>query len=263
VGITFTEFYELFNKLDWSDISQNQIIPSIQRLLITLIWMRQYCTFKFLAWIFHCDHTTIGRIVNQILDKLWTITQSTITIPSLSTRISTSKRVWKYLVVMITDGTEQQIYQSTKKQQANITFSGKKKKHTFTKLLFVSPTGKIWFLSQSYPGSITDINLSEFPENFLNNKLTEDEWIIGDRGFNKLEWIQILSYSGFVNGPYAKEFLQIRCVVENTIAAVKKWKICSLPFRKTLVCMDKTAQFHHKIWTICCGLYNMYHKSLR
>jgi hypothetical protein len=62
---------------------------------------------------------------------------------------------------------------SVKKEKANITYSGKKKKHTFTKLVAVSPAGRFWFISGkkqlafvliTCSGSVSDQNLSGFPE---------------------------------------------------------------------------------------------------
>jgi hypothetical protein len=261
IGLSLTQFDNLFSKINWNQETSNQYFSHTESLVITLLWMRQYPTLKFLAWIYQCDSSTIGRVITNTLNKLWEFTKNIIRVLPFTTRLLTAKNIWKYLVVMVIDGTEQNIYQSSKKIQANITFSGKKKHHTFTKLLFVSPTGSIWYLSPSYPGSVSDINLSSFPENFIYQNLTDEEWIIGDSGFNGLEWAKILSYSSFKSGPYSKEYLKIRSVVENTIAAVKKWKICSLTFRKTLTSLDKTREHHHKIWTfvVVCIFYIMNH----
>ena len=44
----------------------------------------------------------------------------------------------------------------------------KKKYNTFTKLLAVTKEGFIWFICKSFPGSLNDINLSNFPSNKIS-----------------------------------------------------------------------------------------------
>lgn len=156
VGINMNQFWDLFKKFDWNEneSSRNATLMPPTQLLITLIWFRQYISMKFLAWIFEVDSSTICRIIGKIMEKLYTILHFNINIPLLLNRIESGSRIGNFLVTMVIDGTEQQIYESLDAKKKNITYSGKKHKHTFTKLIGVSLQGRIWFLSQSYTGKL-------------------------------------------------------------------------------------------------------------
>lgn len=69
-----------------------------------------------------------------------------------------------YYTQFVVDGFEQSIYSSSNEHVKNATFSGKKKKHTFTKLLFVTTNGWVVKLGDSYPGSKNDLNLADMPK---------------------------------------------------------------------------------------------------
>jgi hypothetical protein len=239
-----------------------------------MIWLRQYPSLKLLAWIFGVDASTICRTIQDVTKELWNSLGPKLQFPSLVERIEHGKRLGKYFIVLVIDGSEQQILESVVKKKGNITFSGKKKFHTFTKLIGVAPNGRIWFISKSFPGKrlssqvnilgkVSDINLSEMPENFIFNLLTEDEWIMADRGFGGLIHLKILSYHNFKGTDLDKPFLSICSVEENAIAMIKKWKICDLQLRKNLGDMEVTLEFHHQIWVICAILCNLYYEPLR
>jgi hypothetical protein len=101
------------------------------------------------------------------------------------------------------------------------------------------------------------------PENFIFIKLTEQEWIMADRGFNGLAYLKILSYQDFKDTELDSLFLSIRSVVENSIAMIKKWRVCDAQFRKNLSDIGSVLDFHHKTWVICGALCNMYNLKLR
>jgi hypothetical protein len=71
---------------------------------------------------------------------------------------------------------------SLKRKEQSL-YSGKKRKHTFTILIGVTPKGHILFVSLTYNGSNNDLNLIEYPENHVWNYITEDEYIMADKGF--------------------------------------------------------------------------------
>ena len=112
-------------------------------------------------------------------------------------------------------------------------------------------------------GSVNDINLSEFPENFIYQKLTQFEWIMADRGFKGLMHLRILSYSEFKDSIDSRLYKSIRSVVENHIGMIKKWKICDLQFRNNLGKMNVTLEYHHQVWVVCAILDYLFGLSLR
>lgn len=112
-------------------------------------------------------------------------------------------------------------------------------------------------------GSVNDLNLSEMPENFIYRQLTEDEWIMADRGFGGLMHFKILSYHNFKGTDLDSTFLSICSVVENSISMIKKWRVCDLQFHKNLGDMELSLESHHQFWVICAVLCNMYSLALR
>jgi hypothetical protein len=232
-------------------------------LILTLMWLKHSLTHAFLAWLAGVSKSTITRNLNSMLDALYLDLLDEVKITPFNERFLNGKYLWRYFVTIIVDGTEQPINESKKSMIKNITYSQKKKQHSFTKLIAVTPQGKIVFLSNSYFGSICDKNLCEFPENHLNKKITNGEWIIGDSGFAGLTHLKILSYSTFKNTEYSKTYLKIRSVVENSIAMIKDFKICKYQFRKQFNDIEETKLYHHKVWMVVAALCNLYHDNLR
>ena len=94
---------------------------------------------------------------------------------------------------LVVDGMGHEINLCSDEYIKKSTFSGKKKYNTFTKLIAVTKEGFIWFISKSYPGSINDINLCNFPSNQIYKYLSPDEKIAGDEGFKGLEHFSIMT----------------------------------------------------------------------
>lgn len=117
--------------------------------------------------------------------------------------------------------------------ESNALFSGKKGYHTFTKLIGVSPSGRILYLSHSYQGSVSDINFAKMQENCWYQDFTDEEWIMGDKGFKGLDKLhntitpKVGKELGDEQQEYNKGVARVRIIVENAILAIKKWKICS------------------------------------
>jgi len=108
--------------------------------------------------MFGVDQATIAQTINSVIQEMWVSLQSKLVIPDLNTRIKKGRRLGKYFISVIVDGSEQQILESLSKRKKSVTFSGKKKFHTFTKLIGILPNGRIVFISLSLPGNILQIN---------------------------------------------------------------------------------------------------------
>ena len=231
VGISKENFEDLYNKLSWKEEDFKKKLIPLHQLLITMIWLRLYSSLKLLSWIFKIDISTISRYILNILDKLYDVMETEVYIPEKEHRLSQGQFLRRFHITMVLDGTEQKIVTSTCKKKTKITFSGKKKSDTFTKLVGVGLDGQIWYLSPSYGGHLNDLNLVDLAENSIYSKfLTKEEWIIADRGFNGQIKRHILSFNYFKNTEDESVFLKYRSVVENSIAKIKKWQICSLKF---------------------------------
>jgi hypothetical protein len=168
----------------------------------------------------------------------------------------------KMIVQFIVDGFEQQIYASTADDIRHVTFSGKKQKHTFTKLIIVTTNGWICKLSDSYAGSVSDLNLSRFPDANILEHLKEGCIIIGDKGFRGLLDLKIVTIDE-INYDNESSFLEVRCTVENVIMKIRKWKIVDDRYRKPIKDFEEALQLHHKLICAICCLVNLFNTPLR
>jgi hypothetical protein len=111
--------------------------------------------------------------------------------------------------------------------------------------------GRIYFVGKSFGGSLSDKNLYDLPDNWIHQKLESFETIIADKGFrgtnlffnfhfsNLFFLIGCEVYHSFLlpkkkEGEYNlsidiynRDFKAIRCIIENSIGEIKKWKITS------------------------------------
>jgi hypothetical protein len=215
--------------------------------------------------MFDVSESTVYRWIHFVLKEMEKCSHicESVYFPDFEERKKLSQQLWKYKIVLIIDGTEQKLMESITPGVKNTTYSGKKHQHSFTKLIAVLPNGRIAFISESYVGSLTDNNLVIFPENNLLAKLEDNEYIIGDQGFQGLFEYGVISYSTFKNGLYNKEFLKIRSVVENSISQIKNWRVCKDIFRKNFEDLEECRIFHERVWKIVSALCNLFHKPLR
>lgn len=189
------------------------------------------------------------------------IFKESIHIPNLAIRYKSWFRIENELYSVIIDGLEQRITSSSDKEVSFHSFSGKKKYHSFTKLLGVNQFGKIWFISRSYLGSLNDLNLASFPENFIFNKLTKKEKIMGDNGFRGLKNLNI--YTEFEDEKLSSQFKHYRSVVENVIAHIRIFKICSDTFKCFDTTLEKDLKKHERIYRVVCSILNLYRLPIR
>jgi hypothetical protein len=265
IGLSKRNFEDLVTRLEKSSLISTsddacKKASFKKQLAITLLYLRQGVTFPLLSWIFEMSEATVKEYTTKIINKLYDYFRDEITFPKFDVRKETKKRYQDRDVAVIIDGVEQPIHSPIDRTLSSVTFSGKKKRHTVTKLICVLPTGRICYLSPSYFGSITDGNLASMPENNIAAKLKENEWIMADRGFRGLEHRKIFTYTNLTPFSLQKKFKKIRVRVENTIGEVKKWKICSMIFPSRIGTWGRREflRWHDKIWVVCGGLVNVY-----
>jgi hypothetical protein len=88
------------------------------------------------------------------------------------------------LITMVLDGSEQQCSIPVKRTTSDRFYSGKKSKHTISKLVVASPSnGQILWISKSYQGSCSDLQIAEFKSNHFWEKADKSEHLIADKGF--------------------------------------------------------------------------------
>jgi len=252
-------------------------LSSYDQLLLLLLFLRQYPIESLLAFIFDISQSSVSFYINHSLDILHSHMSKKIIWPSYESRNEKAVCLSGAKVTIIIDGSEQQICTFSNKQLEQFFYSAKKSKHTLTVLLACSPTGIIYFLSKSYPGSRSDLTLYNLHENSLHLKMEESEYICGDPGFIGLQKIHPLIVPferSVINDPsispelkdsrakFSNHVSRYRTVVENVFAHIKKWKACSDRFRyhdNPDLMMEK----HNKIWRTCAGLMNTFISPLR
>ena len=170
-------------------------------------------------------------------------------------------------VTIVLDGTEQQIYKPIDNENEKLVYSGKKKYHSLSKLIACSPKGRIYWISQSYEGSKTDASLYLLSENWIHNKITNNEYIIADKAWQGWANERIISpIKGKLNEKnkkYNNKLASIRIIVENVIEKIKEWKICKFTLRIKTSDLQNAFNFHDKVWTVCVGLHNLFHANQR
>lgn len=288
VGISITNFNDLYSKV--GNVLANTTVfghikgiggraPKIDaqgRLLLTLIWMRHYTTESLLEWIFEIPAKQVHTYIRSSVGVLFTSLRNTLHFPSYSNRMRQSIPWRGRYIVIVIDGTEQHILKPHLSMFERLVYSGKKRKHTLTKLLMVSPSGIIYYLSPSYPGSCTDQVLLAMQENAVYDWITWGECILGDAGFKNLAKLSktkcqyVLPYDEHTkpawtveDEKFMSELKSIRTIVENVISHIKKWRICKDRFRSRCSNFQQFLDFHHEIWVVVAALVNLYEHNLK
>jgi len=151
----------------------------------------------------------------------------------------------------------------------------KKEKYTVTKLIGVSPQGKLMMYSRSYRGALNDMNLAKKPFSIsLVQGFEEKEAVGADKGFVGLGnvWnVEVVTpfkkrkQKGNANRKSLKHsqkkwnqsFKTIRTVVENYFSQLKDFKILRHKLRVNGT-VDEMTEKHHRIWTVCAGIMDQF-----
>lgn len=179
-----------------------------------------------------------------------------------------SHQDYQILITLIGDNTEQEICTFNESVAENATYSGKQGMNTFTRFHAVSPRGKIYHASISYPGCMNDQQTSHLVK--LEKRIDQDEGYMVDSGYSGITGDNIIrKRSGKLSANDKEWNLKIdkmRVVIENHFCYMKKWHILSDPFRMKLTKkndLDHIFQVHHEYWMIACALYNEFGPPLR
>jgi hypothetical protein len=172
----------------------------------------------------------------------------------------------------IIDGTEQQVLISQNKSIEMSTYSGKKGKHTFSIMIAVTPDVHLCYISNSYVGSKTDLNIYMMPENQVHKFLEHDQWICFEKGYRgvahqfKNVILPFLGKWHSLNSEKLKfnsEHSAMCAVVENFNKECKRFKICSNLFRVRTSNLEYARKIHNEVWTVVSGMVNEFVSSLR
>ncbi|KAL9646313.1 hypothetical protein ABK040_014466, partial [Willaertia magna] len=285
-GINKNQFHQLLNIFE-SEIScltlnegklkqyqgRSRNLSYAEQLLMFLVWIRHYVSNSFLSWMFGIAKGKVSIYNISSLNCLYNLfkTKLEIMLPyNIREKFIVNFNGASFSVLF--DGSEQQISVSKEKNIEQVTYSGKKKLHTFTKLVACSPNGFIYFISSSYAGSKNDQQIYNMEENHIHTSLKAHEFIGANKGFTgvysywKNTIIPYLSSDDLLTveeKTFNNEFAHYRIVIENVFSNFKKFKIYQYVFRSKTKNLDKALQLHHKVWIIVGGLLNSFRMPLR
>lgn len=272
-GITVQNFNEIYELAERHYIKErNQIYSLKVQIFLTLIYLRIFPPQFFLAFTFQIPLSSLSRIIQKgkdILLKVVTINKW-IKWESEDYRYKHMVRFKGCNLTALVDGVEQRIYKSGNREIERSHYSGKKRFHSFTKLIVVTPRGTILFLSQSTPGAQNDLNLVQKQENKFWLRMSKNEAFGGDKIFaglaGKTSGVKLVTpitkkeLLSDEEVTFNNQFSSYRIVVENVIRSIKCWKSCADQFRAK---GESNYIDHECTWTICASLYNHFVAPIR
>jgi hypothetical protein len=204
------------------------------RLLMGMIWLRQYPTYEVLGFIFDLHKSNICRNLQGVLAVLREQLRDEVEWPDKTHRKQKMEQFMEEFteVAAIVDATEQPTQRPQDAERQKQYYSGKKKRHTLKTQMVVGPDGEIMDVSETVPGSQHDKKL--YDESGVGDQLDEDEAMMGDSGFqgiqkdHKAVLPDKKPKGGELTDAQKKRnhrISQKRIVVENTIAQVKTFRV--------------------------------------
>ena len=236
-----------------SDRSNGIKLTPIMQLVGILLYLRYHHPDCLLSFLFGIPRRSWCRYRKSIIKTLAENLQQFITLSTYQNRLREGTKVLGKPVTLIIDGFEKCVTKSTQKKWESITWSQKKKQNSFNTIIMVSPlTKRIRFMSKPQGGSKDDNSIVKDELENINKWLCDEDIIIGDEGFNGLEYLKIhtipnrSSQSGV-----RKNFNEKRALVENAICDLRDWKF----MQDRLKCFISDG-------TTFESQRNMYHESL-
>ncbi len=144
---------------------RNWALDAPTRLLMALVWLKVYPTWQVLAYLFGVEERTARRSTRDVLSVL----ERMATFPLEQRERGRAKPGKALETVMeehpelevLLDSREQRIRRPTGWQEQRPYYSGKKKAHTLKMQATVSVEGRVQAVSESAPGSTSDLALLE------------------------------------------------------------------------------------------------------
>lgn len=267
-GISIAEFVNLYRKLEpvyqererkrLSRRNRQRAIGggsdytlSLQdRLLMTLVWMRLYLTTSATGFLFGVHKSTVSRNTRAILACLEGLGEDTLgwdDRPGKSRSVAEVMREYSDMLAIV-DATEQRVERSKDYETQKKHYSGKKKTHTRKTQIIVNEHGVIRHVSRSVPGSMNDLEL--FRQSGAVEQIPETVTVGGDKGYQGMHNVMpeqsvVTPHKASRGHPLDeeqkrmnREYSSIRIVVENTICALKHFRILADRFRHAMSLYD-------------------------
>ncbi len=233
---------------------------SIQdKLVMLLVYYRLNLTCELIGHLFGLDQSNVSRNIRYLEPAV----RKSIPIPSKlyadSKKISNMQQLQEFFpeLIVMTDGTEQQIPRPKDRTKRKTHYSGKKKRHTVKNQITINLKGEIIHKPPHSPGRRNDYAILKIKHPILSEGLM----VFYDLGYLGVEkdfpdQISILPYKkkkgkelSISQKEWNKIQSKIRIKVEHAISKIKKFRINSDTFRNRLCRYDIISD-------IVCGLVN-------
>jgi hypothetical protein len=231
----------LMTEHELTELKSSRAISKIEKLLLFFMKLRYNDPFTRLGRLFHIHRTTASEIFHDVLgkfyslakDRLWWFSRAEIdaTMPESFKRLFPKTRV-------IIDASEVVIENTADVDQAVLSYSQYKSRHTLKYLLGISPRGLISFISKAYGGRTTDGQITA--SSGLYDLLEPGDEIMSDKGFPSIEKSLIDRHAIIVMPPFRRKGVgqfseadnkhcynvaSVRIHVERAIGRMKQFKV--------------------------------------
>jgi hypothetical protein len=239
---------------------RSPMLSMVDRLLLTVVWLRKYPNHETLGYLFGVSDSTAGRYIHQVLPVLEAAGRVTMRLPDPGrkrgrTLGSLLQDVPELAVVV--DTFEQAVQRPQSRTEADTYYSGKKRRHTLKSQVTVDGyTGHIVDVADSVPGPTADMTVLK--QSGLIERLPAGVGILGDLAY---VGIPQLHPHGLGAHPrrkprrkprpdadvlYNTAFARLRVVVEHSLSRVRRYE--------ALTQTDRNHRHHHTARTIAVGL---------
>jgi hypothetical protein len=235
------------------------LLSSRDVILLVLLYLRHYPVDLLLAFLFNVSEDTARYTRKRALDWLYATLKPRLTLMTPSFREEHGIYLFNHLYTFIVDGSEQRVRTSSNPIREEQFFSAKKGTHSINILCAITADAKrVLYLSPSFPGSVSDIEIVRKTRGEWLDLLSEGENGLADAGFQGLreEGIRIDTPPGGKRGTHYALFSSARIPVEQKLAAFKAWSALSLPMRVSPNNLEKALHLHHQHWTVVGVILN-------
>ena len=244
--------------------SRRRKLPPIEEFFLVLIRLHLGSFEQDLGYRFGISQTTVSCIIVTWINFMYLQFKQIPLWPPRALTLSNMPKLFKDKYPMtrvIIDATEIFVEQPHLTELQQLTFSNYKNHNTYKGLVGISPSGSVIFISDLFPGSISDKELTR--RSGLLNLLESGDSIMADRGFDIQEDLNLLGVKlnipPFLKGKpqlNPKELVETRRIaslrihVERAMEQIKNYHIFDKPFPSSLC--DTANQF----FFVCTVLTN-------
>ena len=230
-----------------SNKGRKRILSPLNEFFLLLVRLRLGLFEKDLAYRFGISQSSVSRILITWINFVYLQLKQIPLWPPRALVLSNMPNTFKMkypTTRVIIDATEIFVEQPALPELQQLTFSNYKNHNTYKGLIGISPSGAVTFISELYPGSISDKELTR--RSGLLDLLESGDSIMADRGFDIEEDLALLgirlNIPPFLKGKKqldAKELVETRRIaslrihVERAMEQLKNFNIFDRPLNSS------------------------------